>query len=85
MGLGAALIILYAKFHPRDTISSFILPSQAPWPEHAWGINLGVVAQWNSKRHEATERDWRAQVLLANDVYQYEDGNKVLRDTFVVP
>ncbi|KAF1773361.1 CCT domain [Phytophthora cactorum] len=68
----APLIAAFANLHPQDTI---------PWDL----VNLGVIVQWNLSRLEAIERDWRLQVLLANDVYQYENGNKILRDKFVVP
>ncbi|KAL7694112.1 hypothetical protein Plhal304r1_c002g0006061 [Plasmopara halstedii] len=82
----APLIASYANLHPRDTIPlGFTIPSNESWPTYGWGINLSVIVQWNLSHLEAIERDWRAQVLLANDVYQYENGNKILRDSFVVP
>ncbi|KAG7383884.1 hypothetical protein PHYPSEUDO_003241 [Phytophthora pseudosyringae] len=86
----APLIATFANLHPQDTIAwgfgwGFTIPAKEPWPENVWGVNLGVVVQWNLSRLEAIERDWRDQVLLANDVYQYENGNKILRDKFVVP
>ncbi|GMF50908.1 unnamed protein product [Phytophthora fragariaefolia] len=86
----APLIATFANLHPRDVIpleagQEFVIPSQEPWPESAWGVNLGVVVQWNMNRLEIIELEWRNQVLLANEVYQYENGNKVMRDKFVVP
>ncbi|KAG3247361.1 hypothetical protein PI124_g7926 [Phytophthora idaei] len=82
----APLVAAFANLHPQDTIPwGFTIPAKEPWPEYGWGVNLGVIVQWNLSRLEAIERDWRLQVLLANDVYQYENGNKILRDKFVVP
>ncbi|KAF4034914.1 CCT motif-containing protein [Phytophthora infestans] len=86
----APLIATFASLHPQDTIPwdsdwGFTIPAKEPWPEYAWGVNLSVLVQWNWGRVKAIERDWRAQVLLANLVYSYENGNKILRDKFVVP
>ncbi|ETL80607.1 hypothetical protein L917_18917 [Phytophthora nicotianae] len=86
----APLIAAFANLHPQDTIPwgfewGFTIPAKDPWPEYGWGVNLGVIVQWNLSRLESIERDWRNQVVLANDVYQYENGNKILRDKFVVP
>ncbi|KAK1929679.1 hypothetical protein P3T76_014896 [Phytophthora citrophthora] len=85
----APLIATFAKLHPKDSnpfkIWGFTIPSEKPWPESSWGINLGLIIQWNQPRLEAIERDWKDQVLTANDVFQYENENKILRDDFVVP
>ncbi|KAL4172203.1 hypothetical protein KRP22_007370 [Phytophthora ramorum] len=86
----APLIATFDSLHPRDTIPwgfgwGFTVPSSEPWPENAWGVNLGIIVQWNLSRLEAIERDWRKQVLQAHQVFQYEHANKVLRDKFVVP
>ncbi|KAE8882355.1 hypothetical protein PF005_g5998 [Phytophthora fragariae] len=83
----APLIATFATLHPRDNIprGGFTVPSEEPWPENAWGVNLGLVVQWNLNRLETIERDWKSQVLQANEVFQYENGNKVMRDKFVVP
>ncbi|KAG6610492.1 B-BOX TYPE ZINC FINGER-CONTAINING PROTEIN-RELATED [Phytophthora cinnamomi] len=86
----APLIATFANVHPRDVIPRgaggwFTIPSEEPWPENVWGVNLGIVVQWNLNRLETIERDWKNQVLQANEVFQYENGNKVMRDKFVVP
>ncbi|KAL3658887.1 hypothetical protein V7S43_016030 [Phytophthora oleae] len=86
----APLIATFAKLHPKDKIPfgtgwGFSIPSKEPWPESSWGVNLGIIIQWNLPRLEAIEQDWRDQVLIANDVFQYENDNKILRDHFVVP
>ncbi|OWZ15066.1 hypothetical protein PHMEG_00011361 [Phytophthora megakarya] len=86
----APLIATFAYLHPQDTIPwgfgwGFTIPSEEPWPENVWGVDLGFIVQWNLSRLETIERDWKDQVLVANEVYQYENGNKILRDKFVVP
>ncbi|GMF21833.1 unnamed protein product [Phytophthora lilii] len=86
----APLIATFANLHPRDTVPygigwGFTIPSEEPWPENVWGVNLGVIIQWNLSRMEAIERDWKKQVLQAHEVFQYEQANKILRDKFVVP
>ncbi|KAG1694081.1 hypothetical protein DVH05_022099 [Phytophthora capsici] len=85
----APLLATFAKLHPKDTnpykIWEFTIPSEKPWPESSWGVHLGLVIQWNQSRLEAIEQDWRDQVLTANNVFQYENENRILRDDFVVP
>jgi hypothetical protein len=82
----APLIATFATLRPRDAIpGGFTIPSEEPWPEHVWGVDLGVIVQWNSSRVETVERDWRDQVLEAYEVFQHEHGSNILRDEFVVP
>uniref|UniRef100_M4BKE6 Uncharacterized protein n=1 Tax=Hyaloperonospora arabidopsidis (strain Emoy2) TaxID=559515 RepID=M4BKE6_HYAAE len=86
----APLVAMFAKLHPRVSVPwecgwGFTIPPKEPWPENVWGVNLGIIIQWNLIQLETIERDWKEQVMQANETYQFENGNRILRDHFVVP
>ncbi|RAW26470.1 hypothetical protein PC110_g17129 [Phytophthora cactorum] len=34
----------------EDIPDAFVIPSEAPWPEHVWGVRLGLIVARNESR-----------------------------------